>query len=292
MDEPMYSPDGNFIWDGNEWVPVSSDNKQTVNMKDSVIGGDVVSNTNIQSSDAEVIKAAMEGVVASIRELNKPQIDTENPPLAVEENTEPEVEFVPAPHFPSPEQVNNSSMPIPTKKILVAVSIVGVLLITTVLAVLFLGEEEQYHPIVDRWYAEGAPENQYIEFFGEMGVPSDKDSQNRWRGCSGTFEIGEDNNRDGRITNDEKDVGMWECHSDTMYANTGWIVVTFEGEKIHMQYHVSKNLFVWEIGDNGDTSNDCEPLIREGFQQSESSMQVQADLATPPSFCVLDDVDW
>ena len=33
--------------------------KQIVSMQDSVIGGDVVSNTNYQSSDAEVIKAAM-----------------------------------------------------------------------------------------------------------------------------------------------------------------------------------------------------------------------------------------
>ena len=163
MDEPIYSPDGNFIWDGGQWVPTTSHNKLTVNMQDSVIGGDVVSNTNIQSSDAEVIKAAMEGVVASIRELNKPQIATENPPLVAEENTEPAVVFVPAPHFPVPEQVSKSPIPIPPKKILVAVSIVGLLLITTVLTVLFLGEDDESHPIEGRWYMIGPPENEYIE---------------------------------------------------------------------------------------------------------------------------------
>jgi hypothetical protein len=91
MAEPIYSPDGNFIWDGSEWVPVSSESKQTVDMQDSVIGGDVVSNTNIQSSDAEVIKAAMEGVVASIREMNQPEptaaLPAGQPPTSISATT-------------------------------------------------------------------------------------------------------------------------------------------------------------------------------------------------------------
>jgi hypothetical protein len=289
MDEPIYSPDGNFIWDGEQWVPTTSHNKPTVNMQDSVIGGDVVSNTNIQSSDAEVIKAAMEGVVASIRELNKPQIVTENPPLVAEENTEPAVVFVPAPHFPAPKQVSKSPIPIPPKKILVAVSIVGLLLITTVLTVLFLGGDDESHPIEGRWYMIGPPENEYIEFKALDGEI-----------CDGTWEAAEDSNRDGLITEDEIEArGSWSCGSNEAYAgeNTGiieWWFIDQDGNldgPYDVQYHVSKNLFVWDEANDGNDDS-CDPWIREGFQQSESSMQVQADLAIPPSFCVLGEVDW
>ena len=48
MPEPIYSPDGAFIWNETEWVPVPATNEQQVNLQDSVVAGDVVSNTNIQ----------------------------------------------------------------------------------------------------------------------------------------------------------------------------------------------------------------------------------------------------
>jgi len=150
MAEPIYSPDGNFIWDGSQWVPVSPINKQTVDMQDSVIGGDVVSNTIIQSSDAEVIKVAMDGVVASIREMNQPQIGTAPPPFPI----------APTQTFSSPIQQNTSSKQFSAKRTLVAVSIVGILLLATIVAITFLrgddltAQESSEHPIVGYWQFE------------------------------------------------------------------------------------------------------------------------------------------
>ena len=50
MADPIYSPDGKFMWSGSEWIPApptsepepQSPSEQTLNMQDSVIGGDVV----------------------------------------------------------------------------------------------------------------------------------------------------------------------------------------------------------------------------------------------------------
>ena len=78
MSEPILSPDGNFVWDGSKWVPHTS-NQQSMQMQDSVISGDVVSSTTIHRSDADVIKAAMDGVVASIKEMNTIQNTTQQP---------------------------------------------------------------------------------------------------------------------------------------------------------------------------------------------------------------------
>tara|TARA_B100000963_G_C22274666_1_gene514359 strand:- start:13 stop:444 length:432 start_codon:yes stop_codon:yes gene_type:complete len=67
MSGEMTSPDGKWVWDGNEWIP----NTQTeIQMSDSVIGGDVISNQNVNSVDSEVVKAAMTGVVEALKELH------------------------------------------------------------------------------------------------------------------------------------------------------------------------------------------------------------------------------
>ena len=66
-DAPVYSPDGKFIWIGNEWIPAPPasepltppDNNQTLSMQDSVIGGDVVSNTVINNDPATVTAAVI-----------------------------------------------------------------------------------------------------------------------------------------------------------------------------------------------------------------------------------------
>ena len=42
MSEPVYSPDGKFMWSGSEWIPAPPKASQTLNMQDSVVGGDVV----------------------------------------------------------------------------------------------------------------------------------------------------------------------------------------------------------------------------------------------------------
>jgi hypothetical protein len=73
MAEPILSPDGNFIWNGTEWIPYQKIQDNNV-IQDSAVAGDVISNVNIGSSDSDVIRAAMDGIVASIKELNKPTV--------------------------------------------------------------------------------------------------------------------------------------------------------------------------------------------------------------------------
>lgn len=72
------SEDGKYVWDGTNWIPVSPASNKLDGMKDSVIAGDVVSNTNINSADAEVIKAAMDGVVAALSEMNQSKEEQNN----------------------------------------------------------------------------------------------------------------------------------------------------------------------------------------------------------------------
>ena len=61
------SPDGKWVWDGSEWIPNTQ--KTEIQMSDSVIGGDIISNQNVNSVDSEVVKAAMTGVVEALKEL-------------------------------------------------------------------------------------------------------------------------------------------------------------------------------------------------------------------------------
>ena len=67
MSGSALSPDGKWMWDGSEWVPNTG--LTEIQMSDSVIGGDVISNQSVNSVDSEVVKAAMTGVVEAIREL-------------------------------------------------------------------------------------------------------------------------------------------------------------------------------------------------------------------------------
>ena len=57
MSDPIFSPDGQFMWTGSEWIPAPPTSSQSanVNLKDSVIGRDV----NITQNNAEDIANAM-----------------------------------------------------------------------------------------------------------------------------------------------------------------------------------------------------------------------------------------
>ena len=43
MSDPIFSPDGQFMWTGSEWIPVNTDNVAT-NIQDSAIAGNVTIN--------------------------------------------------------------------------------------------------------------------------------------------------------------------------------------------------------------------------------------------------------
>ena len=67
MADPIYSPDGKFMWSGSEWIPAppSSEpesvapSEQALNMQDSVIGGDVVHSTVINNDPTAVTTAVI-----------------------------------------------------------------------------------------------------------------------------------------------------------------------------------------------------------------------------------------
>ncbi len=73
MADPVYSPDGKFMWSGSEWIPAppSSEpeppapSEQALNMQDSVIGGDVVHSTVINNDAAAVTTA----VITALQQL-------------------------------------------------------------------------------------------------------------------------------------------------------------------------------------------------------------------------------
>lgn len=65
MSDPVLSPDGKFMWTGTEWIPAPPTGGNNIDMKDSVIGGDVVSNTTI-NNDPQVVT---EAVIAALQQM-------------------------------------------------------------------------------------------------------------------------------------------------------------------------------------------------------------------------------
>ena len=71
--DPVYSPDGKFMWTGSEWIPAppstepapQAPSEQALNMQDSVIGGDVVHSTVI-NNDATAVTTA---VITALQQL-------------------------------------------------------------------------------------------------------------------------------------------------------------------------------------------------------------------------------
>jgi Ca2+-binding EF-hand superfamily protein len=83
MSDRMLSPDGKFMWTGTEWIPAppSSEGNQ-INMQDSVMSGDIVSNTVI-NNDPAVVTAA---VITALQQLgmlgeNTPQQSPPTPEI-------------------------------------------------------------------------------------------------------------------------------------------------------------------------------------------------------------------
>ena len=66
MSDPVYSPDGKYMWSGSEWIPVPPGTTQnaSINLQDSVVSGDAIfnSNTTIYSASADAVKVALEKV--------------------------------------------------------------------------------------------------------------------------------------------------------------------------------------------------------------------------------------
>ena len=60
MGNPIFSPDGKFMWTGTEWIPSPPENLgNEIRMQDSVIGGDVITNTTINNDPSAVTSAVI-----------------------------------------------------------------------------------------------------------------------------------------------------------------------------------------------------------------------------------------
>ena len=96
MADPTYSPDGKFMWTGDEWIPApptsgsqpQSSSDQSLDMQDSVIGGDVVHSTVIHNDPAAVTSA----VIATLQQLGV----VGQAPAAPQAPPTPEVELPPS----------------------------------------------------------------------------------------------------------------------------------------------------------------------------------------------------
>ena len=87
MPDPMFSPDGKWMWSGTEWIPAppsnsenTSDGSQTVNVQDAVIGRDVVHNTVI-NNDATVVTSAVVAALQQLGVINQQTVETTIPPI-------------------------------------------------------------------------------------------------------------------------------------------------------------------------------------------------------------------
>lgn len=66
MDDAVISPDGKWMWSGSEWIPAPpKQSPQQLNMQDSVIAGDVISNTTIHNDPSVVTEA----VITALRQM-------------------------------------------------------------------------------------------------------------------------------------------------------------------------------------------------------------------------------
>ena len=79
MSDPVYSPDGKFIWSGSEWIPSPPKediSPQSISMQDSVIAGDVVHNTVI-NNDVDAVTSAVISALQRLGMVNNQQTNTQ-----------------------------------------------------------------------------------------------------------------------------------------------------------------------------------------------------------------------
>ncbi len=95
MPDPTFSPDGKWMWSGTEWIPAppsdeegQKNESQTVNLQDSVIGGDVI-HTTVVNNDATAVTSAVITALQQLGVLNKENTEPTLPPI-------PEIELPPS----------------------------------------------------------------------------------------------------------------------------------------------------------------------------------------------------
>jgi hypothetical protein len=241
------------MWTGSEWIPVPPAGDQTLQMQDSVIAGDLVSTTTIQSSDAAVVQAAMEGVVASIKELQQPQQFSHSSKHPIPRNPQ---DIMVTNNFQSKKGTRkNSKFKIVIGMLLMVLpGVVGIYWYAS------QASQSSSHPIIDTW--DLANEGISIQFHNDNTITIFDEIDE----VQGTWVID-----DGTTTN-------------------GYITINgvFKDDALYY-YHISRNMLVIHgVDDNGDG---CDPWVREGFSQTKYMRETEVSLATHPDFCNLRDVE-
>ena len=71
MSDPVYSPDGKYLWTGSDWIPAPPSAGQNLNMQDSVIGGDVIHNKTVINNDVDAVTSAVISALERLGMVNK-----------------------------------------------------------------------------------------------------------------------------------------------------------------------------------------------------------------------------
>ena len=83
MSDPIFSPDGKWIWSGSDWIPAPPDTQMnqgnSQNFQDSAIGGDVIQNT-VVNNDASAVTSAVISALKEMGMINKQPIAPQVPP--------------------------------------------------------------------------------------------------------------------------------------------------------------------------------------------------------------------
>ena len=77
MSEPIYSPDGKFMWSGSEWIPAPPKASQTLNMQDSVVGGDVIHNKTVINDGVDAVATGVMSALECLGMANKNETSAE-----------------------------------------------------------------------------------------------------------------------------------------------------------------------------------------------------------------------
>jgi hypothetical protein len=62
MNDEIISPDGDFKWNGSEWIPLIPKLSQSISINDSVIDGDIILTINTREAIAQAMKTLLDAI--------------------------------------------------------------------------------------------------------------------------------------------------------------------------------------------------------------------------------------
>ena len=227
-------------------------------LHDSVISGDVIT-TNTVSADADVIKAAMDGVIEAIKEIKKP-----DPGVPKETEPLPPVITPSLIEYPSPPSNLKPKGKNALKPILIG-GIISFLMITSGIVYMLITNYSSYdtHRIEGSWYMKN--EQITITFSQEnenQGIWKLKGISNDSFVILGNWSIIDSSNTYGKITLSDE----------------------FPQDSTEFYYSINNDVLVMhEVSGNG---NECNPMVKfESIIPNDSDFRQQVSASIQPDFC-------